>query len=47
MGKLPPTVTLPENWIRDLQEAAVDAERNAEIAEWDTLIGDGIDDSDD
>lgn len=32
---------------REFQEAAQDAERNAEIEEWDTLIGDGLDETND
>lgn len=79
MRKVPITITLPENLVRDLhlyisqrgissyisslvrqgleekkqvlaqefKEAALDDERNAEIAEWDACIGDGLNDSND
>lgn len=77
MRKIPITITLPENLVRDLhlytsqrgiskfvstliqkgleekkhilaqefREAALDKERNEEIDEWDTCIGDGLDGS--
>lgn len=79
MRKVPITITMPENLIRDLhlyvsqrgissfvsglvrqgleekkqllakefEEASKDEERNAELSEWDSLSGDGLNDQND